>query len=302
MPVVGILYLMISFRAKCLRFLRGKAVLGCLALSLLCASQVSGSVVAVDLGGDMVTRTRDFRLGQQYENPEGVFSRIRIGSFPLSPEPALYSGPTFYGIIQQTGDPSGYTWSTRVVDGIDGDFLQVRTIFPEEVSLNTIYLFKKEDFGSGAAAVQQLSLAALDSLSASISMLAGSGDNAVQSARFLVQSGNQWYISEVAISESGALTIGDPATSRWARYSLPRQTGGKVQPAPANYEVAGSALTDIQAVGLWSHIFGSSAGNASAEIRLTEFRTVWIPEPGMTGVALAGLATVAVFGLLRRRR
>lgn len=267
------------------------------------ATPVFGSVVAVDFGGtDMVARNRNLSLGQQYENPEGVFSRIRIGQYPLNPESTLYNGIPFYGLIQQVGEPTSNTLQARVADGIDGDYLQVRTYLPKEVELNTVFFFKKEDFRNGVAEIGKLSLANLEAMTASIPLLAGSGDNPKQSARFLVQSGGQWYISEESIDDNGDLSLSNPAASRWARYSLPRQTGGKVEDVPEKFDVSGGSLTDVQAVGLWSYIFGTSPSNASAEIRLKEFRTIWIPEPGIGTIAVSAVAAVALLVHLRRRR
>ncbi len=279
-----------------------RVVVGCLAAMLFCPLYSFGSAVAVDFGGDMVSRSRDLRLGQEYENPEGTFSRIRIGSMPLSPEPRLYDGPTFYGIIQQQGDPSAFTWNARVVDGLDGDYLQVRAFYPEEITLNTILFFKKEDFSGGVAAAPNLSLSALDSLSANISALAGSSNESSEAVRFVVLNGNQWYISESSASGSGPFVLGNGAASRWARWSLPPQTGGKVNPVPTSFDVAGSSLNDIQAVGLWTQVFGTATGNAVAEFRLPEFKTVWIPESGSVALGVALFAGALAVVRLRRNR
>jgi len=123
-------------------------------------------------------------------------------------------------------------------------------------------------------------------------------------ARWLVQSGGDWYLSDFQIASNQYSLAGvDLMNANWKQVTAPV---GSTDPADyifdtsSGFTTSTSALNDIQSVGFW--YLEANATRANLDFRFAELEVMAsaVPEP-RTYAMIMGLLAVAVVVLRRRR-
>lgn len=262
------------------------------AFSLAMASAHTATIV--DWGGDYVATGQSLNMGtSSVSGNQSTWDRT--GATALSPA-ANYSGPAFYGIIQNNSSngPAANISQTQVVNRASGDTITVgwtSSSFTDKTVLGLVYIKQSSflSYNTGSVTFDSTS-------SISIAKPTGAGNNYYVKAAVLAN--GQWYLSNTSSPNaqySAGLTINNAATEMWGAYTA---TAASLATLPSSYTTAGSSLTDITAVGyfFFANRTGGATGNSSVAVSDITFSAV--PEPStMVLVAIGGL-----FLLLRRRR
>lgn len=262
------------------------------AFSLAIASAHAATIV--DWGGDYVSSGQSLNMGtSSVSGNQSTWDRT--GATALSPA-ANYSGPAFYGIIQNNSSngPAANISQTQVVNNAAGDTITVgwtSSSFTDKSVLGLVYI-KQSDFLS-----YNTGTVTFDSTSSiSIAKPTGAGNNYYVKAAVLAN--GQWYLSSTSSANaqySAGLTINNAATEMWGAYTA---TAASLSTLPSSYTTSGSSLTNITAVGYFflANRTGGSTGNSSVAVSDITFSAV--PEPSTVLLfAIGGL-----FLLLRRRK
>ncbi|MBE2205131.1 MAG: PEP-CTERM sorting domain-containing protein [Chthoniobacterales bacterium] len=260
------------------------------ALGLLLANATGNAATLVSWGGDYLTTSlQNFVLPTATDN-SGVRTYEYSASTAIDPGSGVYSGPKFYGALQNnsgTSTPADFD-ASRVIDNSGTNQIRVWGNTPSAGITNTItgLIFFKPTLNIGETA----SFGVSDQLNMTISMTGAS-----RLARFAVLNNGQWYLSDDNFTANGAKSI-TPNGEMWGAWN---PTGAPLASTPGSYTTNGSTFTDIEAVGYY---FNISNTGANSRIDLTSYTATGtvVPEPGIVGLlACAGMGWM---GVRRRNR
>lgn len=236
-------------------------------------------------GGDYVSGTTGFNLPTPVDS-----GNTRTWAYsdqnPLTPTSG-YSAPAgqsedFYGMLQSTSfDGASDFIAANFADNIDGDFFRLTQ---NNAIIEGMFFFVKEDFLNGFDAVTL----SLTGLTGKIGVREVTADSAA--IHFAVQHDGNWYLSESSTAASGSFEVADLGVGNWGAWD---PTGAPFDSAPTTFDVAGSTLNDVEAVGFY---FTAERGTQQVRLAFDEFEV--IPEPGTLGLLAMGVLGVAA---LRRR-
>lgn len=265
-------------------------VLPCL---LLAAPLAQAQVSLVSFNStDYVTANQNLSLPTPVNN--GTVRTWEYSATIATDPSSNYTGPTFYSALQLdvTSGTHGFG-QAQVVNNVAGDRL---TLQSNSVigNMTTFVFFKKEDFANGSGATDTISFNSTSAFS--INLNANGGGSALRAA---VLNNGTWYLSSTSFTGTGVKTISDLSAQTWGAWD---PTGAPLDAAPGTFSVAGTSLTNIQAVGFWAYNVRGSANLMSVITDNISFTgLVAVPEPS-SAAALAGLGVLGLAALRRRRR
>lgn len=233
----------------------------------------------------------------------GLTTPILANNTPVSAGGA-YVGQTIYGSFRNTATSGSAPLIIPSISRVDKtDQFTFTTKGTNNLgvavtsSLEFLYVFKKADFyGSLVGDV------GFDAAGSSAFTFKNAGTWSAQTAllRAVVQNGSTWYISQAynlgtVNSTSPAVNIlSDAYSALWAVWDPSNLDSALL---PSSFTVPGSALTDIQALGVYANLDKSTVGTFSASVSTIQIGAVAVPEPATVGMLGLG-ALVAM--LIRR--
>lgn len=189
-----------------------------------------------------------------------VFDQTTEELSPLSG----YNAQPFYGIIQNNGGGgSAVDFSLARVENATPDRVLIRGISSTEVgparSVAGLIYFKKEDFYEDAAPSYRFDASSQLSINVS-SFNAGGGTGSLRVVRFAVLNEGQWYLSDSYVSQTGAFTLNNLLTQKWALYDANPALLPGSSFVEGDYTALGSDFQNIEALGFYFlNSFSSSA-------------------------------------------
>ena len=235
----------------------------------------SGSSQNLNLGSSTDTSTTrtweaaEITPGGTYEAPEGKTGPI-FGAFEYTDN----NGPRDFSLARIRRDDSNTPINFSAHGGVDSS------------NLKGLIYYTKSNFLNSMSSVP----IGLTEMSGTLNV---TDQSETAEYRFAVLNGTDWYLSSTTATDTGAFNIEDFGAINWGAWSMPE--GSTFSATPSNYDVAGSTLTDVQAVGFYFDV--SREGQSRVEFE--SFQVVAIPEPGtllLVGIALGSLL------LFRRKR
>lgn len=228
-----------------------------------------------------------------------------------------YSGTsaTFYGAVQLTTPQVGTgsqirvrsTGNTPAEDWSDRNRIYIQSPSASTTAGNVpanvqgMLFWKKEDFLAGSGS-DPIALSQLDHLHVNASY----GRVSNSTIRFAIQSNGEWYLSQHALTTGqklavaiGTLTLSDLSNSLWGQWDVQDSPTSLLNVAPTTYDIQGSTLTDVTAVGFY--FSGSYSLSNSVMFGFEEFSVTVIPEPS-TAMMLGGTSLVLLGGMAAKRR
>ncbi|MDQ8209620.1 hypothetical protein QEH52_19025 [Coraliomargarita sp. SDUM461003] len=269
-------------------------------LSIALLPLVSNADTLLSFGTDMVTADASFSRDAIYSSAGTglnnytdtlTFSDVDV----LSPDPATttYTGQKFYGGYDfSSSTKNGSISGQRIRNNLDRIFFQAYSgdnFTGSTLSAHTLYLFKQEDFATG----HQSGSNNITSLSVKSNSY---GDGAL-TARFLVQIGGTYYLSNTTA------TMGYSNTFEISESTLLLETWAEYTPYDSLDFDQGTAifatldLNNVTAVGLYAENDAYSDGTSTTAFALGitnfEVQGTTVPEPSSYALLLS-LMTVGL--------
>ncbi len=289
----------------------------CAAAGFAALPTAGASTLLVNWGGNYVAGNVGTPRGATNVNTTGYIGQLwgYNATVPISPGiGSSYSGTSakFYGVAQLTTKLGGANGShqVQIQNNAEQDRIYVQT---RGLNVNTLpgdtanaqgfFFWNKEDFLDGESLSEPLQLSSLSELY----LNAPYGRVSNSTVRFAVQSGGVWYLSEKALvtgeklaTALGSITLTELSESAWAQWGVQASPTSLLDAAPGTFDVLGSTLNDITAVGFYydaTYIKSNAVMLGFSEFRVT---ATTIPEPGTT--AMLGGAALLLIGFAAARR
>lgn len=261
------------------------------ALAVFVAANARASLV-INYDGDYITEFRDFVLPSSVDPSGNLRTWKYSDSTPITPAPALYTGPAVYGGFQTqpgSGGAVDLVWVTGLYEPTFQPIANTKLMASApggDSTITAMFAFKPTvDFG------QTVSFNGSSAINYFVSA-------ATQEGRLVLKNAGSWYISSNALTlgSAGSLTGSSLLNSTWAAF-YPENVAPLPTIPVSGYSVPGSSFEDIQGVGIYFH--GTRPGVNQPYVALGRFTldAAVVPEPAVMALFLVAGGLLA----LRRR-
>lgn len=261
-------------------------------LGIVTAGSLATADVIVHWSGDYVSANNNLVLPSAIDDG-GYRTYAYSVTTPISPSSG-YTAPVdrndnFYGAAQvfnSAGTPTSFALARIGNDTTSGNNLDFIQFTGPSINGNIsgLVFFKQADFLNGSDVTLSLS-----GMSGSINVTDVGG---TASIRLAVLNNGSWYLSQSAASGTGAFNVTAMDEINWGAWN---PAGAPLAGAPGNYDVSGSTLNDVEALGYY--FYAERNGQSRVGVNEITFNGVVVPEPGTVSLLMVGSAL-----LFARRR